>query len=138
MNKTVIQEVIDKALAGKITFPEVVATLMREDVESYHVDFLRNEFRCYAKNGESFVTSVALVHDGVAGEFSAEALERINKRVQAGQASHADFVREGAVAGCAYYIVYIYGQRVRYLGRDGDEYIQYFPGSRLAAGPPAR
>ncbi|MGB7728113.1 MAG: DUF1398 family protein [Candidatus Acidiferrum sp.] len=138
MNKTVIQELIDKALAGKITFPEIIANLMNEGVESYHVDFLRNESRYYGKNGESFVTSVALVHDGVAAEFSAETLEGINKRVQAGQAWYADFVKEGAAAGCAYYIVYIYGKKVRYFGRDGDEYIQYFPGWRLAAGPAAR
>ncbi|MGB2666825.1 MAG: hypothetical protein WAK48_22665 [Candidatus Acidiferrum sp.] len=69
-----IQEVIDKALAGKIAFPEIIVTLTREDVESNHVDLLRNEFRYYAKNGESFVTSVVLVHEGIAGEFSAEAL----------------------------------------------------------------
>jgi uncharacterized protein YbcV (DUF1398 family) len=58
--------------------------------------------------------------------------------VQAGQAWYADFVKEGAAAGCAYYIVYIYGKKMRYLGRDGDEYIQYFPGSRLAGGPAGR
>ena len=46
-----------------------------------------NEYRYYAKNGESFVTNVALLHDGVAPVFSAEKLENINKRVQSGQAS---------------------------------------------------
>ena len=91
---------------------------------------LRNEYRYYAKNGESFVTDVALVHDGVAPVFSAEKLENINKRVQSGQAWYPDFVKEGAAAGCAYYIVYLYGRKVRYFGRDGDEYIQHFPGSR--------
>jgi uncharacterized protein YbcV (DUF1398 family) len=108
----------------------ILAALEKEGVESYHVDFLRNEYRYYARNGESFVTNVALVHDGVAYEFSADKLENINKRVQAGQAWYPDFVREGAAAGCAYYIVYLYGRKVRYFSRDGDEYIQLFPGSR--------
>ena len=130
MDKTVIRAVLDKALAKATTFPEMLATLQKEDVESYHVDFLRNEYRYYTRNGESFVTDVALVHDGVEPEFSAGELESINKRVQAGQAGYPDFVREGAAAGCAYYIVYLHGRKVRYFGRDGDEYVQYFPGSR--------
>jgi uncharacterized protein YbcV (DUF1398 family) len=130
MDKITIEGLINRSLAKAITFPEILATLQKEGVESYHVDFLRNEYRYYARNGESFVTNVALVHDGVAREFSADRLENINKRVQAGQAWYPDFVREGAAAGCAYYIVYLYGGKVRYFGRDGDEYIQHFPGSR--------
>ncbi len=130
MNTTIVRELIDEALARANTFPEIIATLAKEGIESYHVDFLRNEFRYYTKGGESFVTEVALVHDGVAAEFSAEKLEAINKRVQTRRAFFPDFVREGTAAGCAYYIVYLGGKKVRYFGRDGDQYIQYFPGSR--------
>jgi uncharacterized protein YbcV (DUF1398 family) len=130
MDKRTIQGLVDRSLAKAITFPEILAALEKEGVESYHVDFLRNEYRYYARTGESFVTNVALVHDGVAHEFSADKLENINKQVQARQAWYPDFVREGAAAGCAYYIVYLYGRKVRYFGRDGDEYIQHFPGSR--------
>jgi uncharacterized protein YbcV (DUF1398 family) len=130
MNQTAIPELIDKALTRKGTFPEILAALLQEEVGSYHVDFLRNEYRYYARSGESFLTKVALVHDGVAAEFSAERLEALSKRVQSGQAAYPDFVREGTAAGCAYYIVYLHGEKVRYFGRDGEEYIQYFPSSR--------
>lgn len=99
-------------------------------MESSHVDFLRNEYRFYAESGDSFVTAVAFGHNGVAPEFSAEKLEAINRRVQLGQAGYADFVREGTAAGCAYYIVYHEGKKVRYFGRDGGEHVQYFRGSR--------
>jgi uncharacterized protein YbcV (DUF1398 family) len=128
MNQAVIQELIHKALAKEISFGEILATLGKEGVESYHVDFLRNEFRYYATNGES--VGAALVHDGVAAEFAVEKLERINQEVQAGQAAYPDFVREGTAAGCAYYIVYLNGKKPRYFGRDGGEYTQHFPGSR--------
>lgn len=131
MNEAMFRELIDKALAKKITFPQILATLSKDGVESYHVDFLRNEFRYYARDGESLVMSVPLVHAGVTPEFSAEKLDAINKRVQSGEWSYADFVREGpATAGCAYYIVYLNGKKVRYFGRDGDEHVQLFPGSR--------
>lgn len=130
MNNALVQELVEKALARKIAFPEILATLAKEGIESYHVDFLRNEVRYYASDGESLVVNALFVHQGVAGEFSAESLDAINRRVQVGQASYADFVREGTAAGCACYVVYLNGKLVRYFGRDGGEHIQYFPGSR--------
>jgi|SRR5580698_134872 uncharacterized protein YbcV (DUF1398 family) len=130
MNHAVIQNLIRKALARQITFTEILASLIKEGVESYHVDFLRNEFRCYATSGESLVSGAALVHDGVAAQFSAEKLERINQKIQAGQAAYPDFVKEGTAAGCACYIVYLNGKKVRYFGRDGEEHVQQFRGSR--------
>lgn len=130
MNSTVIQEIIEEALARKMTFPEILATLTKEGVESYHVDFLRNEVRYYTRGGESLVVNASFVHQGLASEFSAEKLDAVNRRVQAGEASYADFVREGTAAGCACYVVYLNGKLVRYFGRDGGEHIQYFPGSR--------
>jgi uncharacterized protein YbcV (DUF1398 family) len=130
MNQALLLELVDKALARRTTFPEILTALRKEGVESYHVDFLRNEYRCYARTGESFLTRIAFEHNGVAPEFSAEKLEAINRRVQAGEAGYTDFVREGAAAGCAHYIVYLEGKKVRYFGRDGGEHVQHFPASR--------
>lgn len=129
MNKSVIQPLLVRSLAKEIEFPEILATLARENVESYHVDFLRNEARYYSKSGESFETSMPFEHGPVAGEFSAEKLDAINKRVQAKQATYSDFVKEGPAVGCAYYIVYVNGKKVRYFGRDGGEHIQDLPGA---------
>lgn len=129
MNQALLKEMLDRALAGAITFPEIVGALGREGVEAYHVDFLRNESRCYTTGGESFATPVPFLHGAVAATFSAEALHTINQRVQAGAASFADFVREGTAADCAYYAVYLNGKKVRYFGRDGGEHVQHFPGS---------
>ncbi len=130
MNEAIIRELIGKALQKQISFSAILAALANEGVESYHVDFLRNEFRYYATNGSSFVIQVALVHDSVAAEFSAETLQHINQKVQSGQAGFADFVREAPAAGCAFYIVYLNGKKVRYFGRDGGEHIQNFPAPR--------
>ena len=131
MNQALIQELIaNTTLTRKVPFPEVLGTLKKEGVESYHVDFLRNEVSYYAKAGGSFLIDVAFQHEGVAPEFSPEKLEAINQRVQSGQAAYADFVREGAAAGCACYIVFLEGKKVRYFGRDGGEHVQHFPGPR--------
>lgn len=130
MKKALIQELIEKALVRRISFADIIVKLIREGLESYHVDFLRNEVRYYTMDSESAVVNAPFVHEGVAIEFSAEKLDAINRRVQAGQATYADFVREGTAAGCACYIVYLNGNLVRYFGRNGGEHVQYFPGSR--------
>ena len=130
INKNVIQGTLDRALVGTITFPEIVTTLLAEGIESYHVDFLRNECRYYHTSGQSLVVEVPFSHGEIPPEFSAEKLEAVNQRVQAGKAKYKDFIAEGTAAGCAYYIAYLSGKKVRYFGRNGDEYVQYFPGTR--------
>ena len=127
MNESILNELIDQALAKSITFPAILAALAREGVDSYHVDFVRNEYRYYAGDDTTYIRAVPLVHDGVARTFAKARLVDVNRRVQAGQAWYPDFVREAAAAGCAYYIVYVSGRKVRYFGRDGDEYTQHLP-----------
>lgn len=134
MDLTQLKDLVDQALARTISFPQIVAALKAQQVESYHVDLLRGEYRFYDRAGRSQVMAVPLVHDGVAGSLCVESLESINRRVQSGQAGYSDFIREGAAAGCAYYIVYLEGRKVRYFGRNGEESIQYFPGSAPAPG----
>lgn len=108
MNLALLKEMLDRAFASTITFPEILGAL---------------------GSGESFATPVSFPHGAVAPTFSADALHAINLRVQAGAASFADFVRESTDAGCAYYVVYLNGKKVRYFGRDGGEHIQHFPRS---------
>lgn len=127
MNESIIRPLLEKSLARQITFPEILSILAKEGVESYHVDFLRDECRYYAKDGKSFSLAVPFKHGEISQNFSSQNLESINQRVQAGQATFADFVREGCSAGCAYYIVYLNGRKVRYFGRNGDEHTQHFP-----------
>lgn len=129
MNKEKIETLMEKSLAGEITFPEILEILVKEGIESYHVDFLRDEVRYYAANGESLVKSIPFVHDEVAPTFSPEKLDAINKLVQSRQATFADFVRNAPAVGCAYYIVHLKGKKVRYFGRNDGEHVQYLPGS---------
>lgn len=133
MNHAIVHELIDRAFAKTIKFPAILQALAQEEIESYHVDFLRREYRYYAADGASYVTAVPQLHASVARHFAKDRLADVNRRVQAGQAWYPDFVKEAAAAGCAYYIVYVNGRKVRYFGRDGDEYIQYLPDATLPA-----
>ena len=114
-------------MAGAISFPEVVGRLMSDGIEAYHVDYVRSENRYYWPNGESHVEQVPHKFSAPAQEFSAEAVRSSLKRVQAGEIDYARFSEEILNAGCVFYIAYLVGRRVTYLGRKGDFHIEHFP-----------
>lgn len=120
---------MEQTWAGTVTFPEVVKKLLEDRVSSYHVDYLRGEARYYHVDGESIVEKFEHLHPAVANDFNPERLQALIKKVQAGDAKYPEFVNESAAAGCAYYIVYMNGRKVRYFGKDGAEHLEPFPGS---------
>lgn len=127
MRKDIIQEVIDRNSLGTITFPEVLEILSKEKIESYHVDFLRNEIRYYEVNGESLVMKAMHSQSQIPEKFSIELFKMVLKKVQSGQINYEIFCSETKALGCAYYIVYIIGKQVHYIGRNGEVYIEHFP-----------
>ena len=127
MNKEIIQKIIDANFSGTITFPEVLAILLKEKVESYHVDFLRNEIRYYGMNGESLVMKTTHSQTHIPEKFDIEQFKTVLKKVQAGKINYEEFCCGSTASGCAYYIVYLNGKQVNYMGRNGEEYIENFP-----------
>ncbi len=51
----------------------------------------------------------------------------ILKEIQTGKINYEEFCSETKASGCSYYIVYINGRQVHYMGRNGEEYIEHFP-----------
>lgn len=127
MRNDIIQETIDKSFSGTIIFPEVLKILAKEGVESYQVDFLRNENRYYGDGGESLVMEVEHSKTKVPELFSIEIFKNVLKQAQTGQINYAEFCKETKASGCAYYTVYLKGKQVRYFGRNGEEYNEPIP-----------
>jgi len=130
MNQDVLKSTIDQSLAGSATFPEIVGRLMKEGVESYHVDLVRGENRYYSPSGESVVLKVDLGHGVAADTFHANDVEKAIRKAQAGRSDYRTFVREILQAGCVYYIAYLSGKRVSYFGRDGSAHVEFFPNAK--------
>ncbi|WP_411823962.1 DUF1398 family protein [Leptospira sp. 'Mane'] len=127
MNIETIKETVNLSLGGKITFPQVVGMLLKEGIESYHVDFVRAENRYYTASGEIYLESVPHKFPIAAKEFSASSVSAIIKKVQAGKINYQEFIEEVMAAGCIYYIAYLAGKRVIYFGREGDFHVEHFP-----------
>ena len=130
MDKALIKKTIQASFEGTMIFPEIVMALTNDGIESYHVDYIRGEARYYHYSGETHSESIDHLHRSVASEFQPEKLQALIKEVQAGKVKYPEFLERSASLGCAYYIVYMLGKKVRYFGRDGGEHLELFPGTK--------
>ncbi len=129
MNASNITEAARRTLKGTITFPEVVAQCLGAGVEYYHMDYVTLRKTFYGVEGEVVVTSMPLEGlPAIAEELSVEALkDNIRDSQQNGQ-SFPEFTRRAMEAGVQGYYAFLRGRRVTYLGRQGDQHVEHFPG----------
>jgi uncharacterized protein YbcV (DUF1398 family) len=115
MNTTLIHETSQKVLAGTASFPEAVRALLAAGVEYYHIDY-----------------ATPLTFEGlppVAEHFDAPALKAALLDSQRHGQHYRDFSRRALAAGVQSYFAFLRGQRVVYLGRQGDLHTEWFPGA---------
>jgi uncharacterized protein YbcV (DUF1398 family) len=131
MNADVIRKMADVTLSGTMPFPEIVGNLIREGVEYYHVDYVSLSFSFYSESGGVVVAPLAL--EGlpeVAGELNiAELRAAILDSQQNGQ-KYRQFCFRAMRSGVQSYFAFLRGQRVLYIGRQGDQHVEWFPGAK--------
>lgn len=135
MDTQLIQETAAKTLAGTISFPEVVGTLLRAGVDFYHVDYIARQKTFYAPSGLAVaVTPIDLeTPPEVAADFDAAAVKAAILDSQRHGQVWREFSRRAMLAGVQGYYAFLRGKRVTYLGRQGDQHIEWFPGAQPAA-----
>lgn len=123
----VIQHCARGALAGELTFPEIVGKLAAVGVERYHADYSREEITYYLSDGDSLVVPSPHPQQATAVEFSPSAVATAVRQSQRGEHTYLDFIRKTMAAGCVGYFVQIAGRRAIYFGRNGDSHVEHFP-----------
>jgi uncharacterized protein YbcV (DUF1398 family) len=120
-------------LTGSMPFPDIVGNLLAEGVEYYHVDYVGLQMHFYSA-GEGVVLVPLSYEDlpPVAQAFDAAMLKAAIVDSQQNGQKFRDFSRRAALAGVAAYFVFLRGQRVTYLGRQGDQHVEWFPGTSSA------
>ena len=130
MNTANLQQLTTATLTGSLPFPEIVGRLIQEGVEHYQVDYLALQFRFYDALGR--VVLAPLAFEGlpqVSGTFDLPALKATILESQTrGQPFH-DFCVRAMQAGVQSYSVFLRGQRVLYVGRQGDHHVEWFAGA---------
>jgi uncharacterized protein YbcV (DUF1398 family) len=134
MNTDIIVNTAQKTLAGVISFPEVVQQLLAAEVEYYHVDYAGRKKTFYGAEGGMVVTPID--YEGlpaVDATFSLEALRANIRDSQQNNQPYRDFTRRAMEAGVQGYFAFLRGKRVTYLGRQGDQHTEWFPGAQPGA-----
>jgi uncharacterized protein YbcV (DUF1398 family) len=135
MNTKLIQDTASRILAGTISFPEVVGQLLNDGVEYYHVDYVARRKTFYSGDGSAVVTTLIDFSDlpAVAADFDTDAVKAAILDSQRHGQKYHDFTRRVMAAGVQGYFAFLRGQRVTYLGRQGDQHVEWFPGAQPAA-----
>lgn len=117
-------------MSGAISFPEAVSQLLAAGVEYYRVDYVGMKTEYYGAGGDLAVTSIPF--EGlppVAAEFAVSELRANILDSQRNGQSYRDFTRRAMSAGVQSYIAFLAGKRVTYLGRQGNQHTEWFPGA---------
>lgn len=133
MDANVVSSLAKATLDGSMPFPQIVGKLIAEGVEYYHVDYATNSFTFYSASGSAVTASLPFENLPLISEdFDVTALKAaILDSQQHGQKFRA-FCERAIRAGVQGYFAFLRGQRVTYLGRQGDQHVEWFPGAKLS------
>jgi uncharacterized protein YbcV (DUF1398 family) len=127
--RSIAQICLDAADSGEMTFPDIVATLMKEGFESYLVDFRRGTATYYLSDGPTIELIAHPIDTAIAPTFDQAGLQAAIREAQqlVPGYTYQGFCRKAALAGCAAYIVSFSGRRALYIGRTGETHVEHFP-----------
>jgi len=130
MDSNIIRKTDEDSQAGKLSFSEVVQKLVAAGVEYYHVDYVGLRQTSYGADDSVVVTPVN--YEGlppVAKDFAADDLRAAIVDSQRNGQTYRDFTRRAMQAGVQGYFVFLHGKRVLYLGRQGDQHVEWLAGA---------
>lgn len=130
MNSDLVLQAARASLTGSLPFPEIVRNLIQAGVEYYHVDYILLQFTFYGTNAASVVAP--LTFEGlpaVAKDFDVAALRQTILDSQQDGQQFREFSQRAMRAGVQGYFAFLKGTRVTYLGRQGDQHTEWFPGA---------
>ena len=131
MSKQAIHEAAIATQQGKMTFPQVVQTLLSAGVESYLVDFAAAQKTHYLADGTTVTVPMIMTPGPIAPEFDDDALVDAVRGAQADSVRYPEFVKRSTAAGVIGYWAFLTGKRVIYFGRRGEQHIEEFPKSKV-------
>jgi len=137
MNANIVRQLAAATLSGQLPFPEIVGRLIAEGVEYYRVDYVAKELVFYSDEGA--VVVAPLTYEGlpsVANEFNGPALRAAILDSQSKGQDFRHFSRRAVEAGVQSYYAFLRGTRVTYMGRQGEQHIEWFPGAKPADAQP--
>lgn len=135
MDSNLVLESAQASLSGSLPFPRIVQNLLSAGVEYYHVDYVSLRFTFYGANGDAIVVPIPL--EGlppVSCDFDAADLRRAIHDSQVNGQKFREYSRRAMQVGVQGYFAFLRGKPVTYLGRQGDQHTEWFPGVQKETG----
>ena len=131
MDADAVNSLARATLDGSMPFPQIVEKLIAEGVEYYHVDYAANSFTFYSTAGSTVM--VSLPFEGlpsVSLDFDVTALKAAILDSQQHGQKFRQLCERAIRAGAQGYFAFLRGRQVTYLGRQGDQHVEWFPGAK--------
>jgi uncharacterized protein YbcV (DUF1398 family) len=123
----VIKKMAEVTLSGAMPFPEIVGNLIKEGVEYYHVDYVSRTFTFYSANGGVVVAPLAYEDlPEIASDFDLTELRAAILDSQQHGQKFRQFCIRAMQSGVQSYFSFLRGQRLVYIGRQGDQRTEGF------------
>lgn len=130
MDANQVLKAAQATLTGSMPFPQIVESLMVNGVEYYFVDYAARTFTFYGAEGA--VAHAPLSFEdlpAIAEDFNLLSLRAAIVDSQQHGQKFRDFSKRAVAAGVQGYFAFLRGQRVIYLGRQGDQHTEWFFGA---------
>lgn len=130
MNADLITSTAHASHTSRISFPEAVGKLIEAGVEYYHVNYIALQTTFYTSGGS--VVSVPIPFENlppVSADFDALGLKAAILDSQNNGQSYRQFSERAIKSGVQCYFAFLRGKRVTYIGRQGEQHIEWFPGA---------
>ncbi len=130
MDANLILKAAEATLTGSLPFPEIVQSLIENGVEYYFVDYASKTFTFYSHEGAVVQAPLTIGHlPAISENFDQQALKAAIVDSQQHNQKFRDFCQRAVRAGVQGYFAFLRGQRVTYIGRQGDQHTEWFPGA---------
>ena len=127
--KATARACLEAAEGNRMSFPQIIGTLMEAGFEGYAIDFRRATATYYLPDGESLELPAHAIDAPVAPTFDTALLKAAitEAQQQVPGYTYRGFCRKAVSAGCASYIVSFSGRRAVYIGRTAETHVEQFP-----------
>ena len=130
MDIRIVAETYRASLAGELPFTGVVAQMIRARVEFYQMNLVALKMTACGLDGSFHEVPLPFTNlPPIAPHFSSEKLiEAIEDSRHHGQ-TYPEFIPRAMQAGVQSYFAFFRGKRLIYIGRQGDQHTEWFPGA---------
>ena len=130
MNANIITDTAKASHNSEISFPDAVGKLIAAGVEYYHVDYITLQTTYYSAEGSVVITPLPYENlPTVSSTLNIQELKAAILDSQNNSQPYRRFSERVMSAGVQSYFTFLSGKRVVYIGRQGEQHTEWFPGA---------